>query len=363
MDLEAFSSQLTALRDRALTALEDAVDPDALEEVASAYLGRKGELTALLSGIGALPAADRPRVGALANPIRQQLDAAVATRRERLNSIALEVRLAQERIDVTMPGRALTRGSLHPIPETYREIVRVLGRFGFVTFDSPEVETDELNFQLLNIPADHPARDLWDTIYVEPPASDAATATSLEAPTVEAPRWLLRTHTSPGQIRAMREMRPPIRLLTPGRCYRHEAVDASHGFEFFQVEGLMVDEGTTMAHLRGLLDEFAHALFGAERPTRFRPGYYPFTEPSVAFDIQCVVCDGSGCSACGRSGWMTILGAGMVHPVVMRNGGLDPERYQGFAFGMGIDRIAMLRHGIPDLRAFLADDLRFLERS
>jgi phenylalanyl-tRNA synthetase alpha chain len=222
--------------------------------------------------------------------------------------------------------------------------------------ESPEVESDELNFQALNIPADHPERDLWDTIYVEEAASPAGPGAQ------DGPRLLLRTHTSPGQIRAMRQASPPIRILTPGRCYRYEAVDASHGFEFFQVEGLMVDEGTSMAHLRGLLDAFAHAMFGADRPTRFRPGYYPFTEPSVAFDIGCVVCEGQGCPACKRTGWMTILGAGMVHPVVLRNGGIDPERYQGFAFGMGTDRIAMLRYAITDIRAFLANDLRFLER-
>ncbi len=354
MDLEAFSAQLTALRDRALAAVDEAADPDALDEVGSAFLGRKGELRALLGGIGSLPAEDRPRVGALANPIREELQAAIEARRERLGAIDTEVRLASERTDVTLPGRPLPRGSLHPIPETYREIARVFGRFGFVTYESPEVETDELNFQLLNIPADHPARDLWDTIYVRPPDGGDTSG--------EAGRLLLRTHTSPGQIRAMREMEPPIRVLLPGRCYRYEAVDAGHGFEFFQVEGLMVDEGTTLATLRGLLDETAHALFGSERATRFRPGYYPFTEPSVAFDIRCIVCEGTGCSACQRTGWMTILGAGMVHPVVLRNGGLDPERYQGFAFGMGLDRIAMLRLGIPDLRAFLANDLRFLDR-
>ncbi len=220
--------------------------------------------------------------------------------------------------------------------------------------ESPEVESDELNFGALNMPADHPARDLWDTIYVKDPEG-SVTADRDD-------RLLLRTHTSPGQIRAMRDTSPPIRMLTPGRCYRYEAVDASHGFEFFQMEGLMVDEGTTMAHLRGLLDAFAHAMFGAHRATRFRPGYYPFTEPSVAFDIGCVVCEGSGCPACKRSGWMTILGAGMVHPIVLRNGGIDPERYQGFAFGMGTDRIAMLRYAITDIRAFLANDMRFLER-
>ncbi|MGH2408231.1 MAG: phenylalanine--tRNA ligase subunit alpha, partial [Candidatus Limnocylindrales bacterium] len=211
------------------------------------------------------------------------------------------------------------------------------------------VETEYLNFEALNIPADHPARDLWDTIYVD----SAATGDE---------RLLLRTHTSPGQIRIMREGPPPIRALLPGRCFRYEAVDASHGFEFFQVEGLMVDEATTLATLRGLLEEFAHAMFGADRATRFRPGYYPFTEPSVAFDISCVICDGVGCAACGRTGWMTILGAGMVHPIVLRNGGVDPERFQGFAFGMGVDRIAMLRYGINDIRYFLENDLRFLEQ-
>ncbi len=225
-----------------------------------------------------------------------------------------------------------------------REIARIFGQFGFVVYESPEIEDDVTNFQLLNIPPDHPARDLWDTLYVDVPGH------------------LLRTHTSPGQIRVMQTTEPPIRALLPGRCFRYEAVDASHGFEFFQVEGLMVDEGTTMGDLRGLLDEFARAMFGAGRKTRFRPGYYPFTEPSVAFDVECLVCGGPGCPACGRTGWMTILGAGMVHPVVLRSGGLDPERYQGFAFGMGPERIAMLRHGITDLRLFMENDLRFLEQ-
>ncbi|MFN8621893.1 MAG: phenylalanine--tRNA ligase subunit alpha [Chloroflexota bacterium] len=352
MDLASFQAQLDALRVRALDAIAAAGSPDALAEVDSSILGRKGELRALLGGIGSLPTEDRPRVGALANPIREEVEAALAARRTELEASALEARLLAERIDVTLPGRPSWRGSLHPIRETEREIARIFGQFGFVVVESPEVETDELNFQALNIPPDHPARDLWDTIYVEAPEGTPAGG----------PKELLRTHTSPGQIRAMRAAEPPIRILTPGRCFRYEAVDASHAFEFFQVEGLMVDEGTSMAHLRGLLDAFAHEMFGAGRPTRFRPGYYPFTEPSVAFDIGCVVCDGSGCPACKRTGWMTILGAGMVHPVVLRNGGIDPERYQGFAFGMGTDRITMLRYAIRDIRAFLANDLRFLER-
>jgi phenylalanyl-tRNA synthetase alpha chain len=350
VDLDPLSAQLLELRQRALQAVADAADLEALDEAETAFLGRKqGQLTAILRGIGALPTADRPRVGAIANDVRGAVEAAITTRRERLEAIALDVRLAVEQTDPTLPGRPFRRGSLHPLIETAREIARIFGQFGFVTYESPEVETEYLNFQALNIPADHPARDLWDTIYVDAPASGDE-------------RLLLRTHTSPGQIRVMREAPPPIRALLPGRCFRYEAVDASHGFEFFQVEGLMIDEGTTLATLRGLLDEFAYAMFGAGRATRFRPGYYPFTEPSVAFDIECVVCDGAGCPACGRTGWMTILGAGMVHPVVLRNGGLDPERFQGFAFGMGVDRIAMLRYGIDDLRHFLENDLRFLEQ-
>jgi phenylalanyl-tRNA synthetase alpha chain len=357
VDLASFSSQLDDLSRRALAAVAAADDPQELDDVESSFLGRKGELRELLGGIGKLPAEDRPKVGALANPIRENLEREIATRRTRLNEIALEVRLARERTDVTLPGRPLPVGSLHPLIETQREIARIFGQFGFVVFESPEVETDEINFQLLNIPADHPARDLWDTIYVEPPADNHRDADDNAG---ASPRYLLRTHTSPGQIRLMRASPPPIRAVLPGRCYRYEAVDASHGFEFYQVEGLMIDEGTSMATLRGLLDEFAHAMFGADKATRFRPGYYPFTEPSVAFDISCTICGGVGCPACRRTGWLTILGAGMVHPVVLRNGGIDPERYQGFAFGMGVDRIAMLRHGIPDIRAFFDNDLRFL---
>jgi phenylalanyl-tRNA synthetase alpha chain len=352
VDLQSIVAGLEELRGRALTAVAEAVDPARLDEVEASLLGRKGELRTLLGGIGQLPAEDRPRVGAAANPVREAIEEAIAARRDRLAAIALEVRLADEATDVTMPGRPLARGALHPIEETLREISRIFAQFGFVTYESPEVETDALNFQALNIPQDHPARDLWDTLYVAAPDGTGTDPAG----------YLLRTHTSPGQMRAMRDSAPPIRVLVPGRCFRHEAVDASHGFEFFQVEGFMIDEGTSLANLRGLLDEFAHAMFGAGRATRFRPGYYPFTEPSVAFDIACVVCEGAGCPACGRTGWMTILGAGMVHPVVLRNGGIDPERFQGFAFGMGIDRIAMLRFGIADIRAFLADDLRFLER-
>jgi phenylalanyl-tRNA synthetase alpha chain len=344
VDRSELIARLDALRDATMAEAAAAADVASLEAVGIDVLGKKGRLTEVLRGIGGLAAEDRPVVGSAANAVREAIEAALEERRGELRSRELEARLAAEAIDVTAPGRPVARGSLHPVVETMRAIAEVFGRFGFTVFESPEVEDDVRNFQMLNIPPDHPARDLWDTLYVDVPGH------------------LLRTHTSPGQIEVMHRERPPIRALLPGRCFRYEAVDASHGFEFFQVEGLMIDEGTTMADLKGLLDEFAHAMFGAERPTRFRPGYYPFTEPSVAFDVECVVCDGIGCPACSRSGWMTILGAGMVHPVVLRYGGLDPERYQGFAFGMGVERIANLRHAVGDLRLYLEDDLRFLEQ-
>jgi phenylalanyl-tRNA synthetase alpha chain len=344
VDLTDLTRDLEALRNDALAAIGRAPDVPALEAIELDVLGRKGRLTGILRGIGGLPPEDRPRVGAVANVVRGAVEAALAERGTKLRGSALDARLKAEAVDVTTPGRPIRRGALHPTSETIREIAEIFEQFGFVVYESPEIEDDLTNFQMLNIAPDHPARDLWDTLYVD----------------VEG--HLLRTHTSPGQIRVMRTEQPPIRALLPGRCYRYEAIDASHASEFFQVEGLMVDEGTTMGDLRGLLDTFAHAMYGAGKRTRFRPGYYPFTEPSVAFDVECLVCGGSGCPACSRTGWMTILGAGMVHPVVLQYGGVDPERYQGFAFGMGVERIANLRHGVGDLRLYMENDLRFLEQ-
>ena len=344
MELSELTRDLEALRDEALAAVARASDVEALEALELDILGKKGRLTSVLRGIGVLPAEDRPRVGAVANVVRQAIEQALAARGTDLRGSALEARLRAEAIDVTTPGRPIRRGALHPIVETIGEIAAIFEQFGFVVYEGPEVEDDLTNFQMLNIPPDHPARDLWDTLYVD----------------VEG--HLLRTHTSPGQIRVMHQEKPPIRALLPGRCYRYEAIDASHASEFFQVEGLMVDEGTTMADLKGLLDQFAKAMYGHDKRTRFRPGYYPFTEPSVAFDVQCLVCGGSGCPACSRTGWMTILGAGMVHPVVLQYGGLDPERYQGFAFGMGVERIANLRHSVGDLRLYMENDLAFLDQ-
>ncbi len=344
MDLADLTRDLEALQTEALASVAAAPDAATLDALELEILGKKGRLTTVLRGIGGLPAEDRPKVGAVANTVRTTIERALSERGTTLRGSELTARLAAEAIDVTTPGRPIRRGTLHPSIEAMREIAEIFEQFGFVTYESPEIEDDLTNFQMLNIPPDHPARDLWDTLYVD----------------VEG--RLLRTHTSPGQIRVMQTETPPIRALLPGRCFRYEAIDASHGSEFFQVEGLMIDEGTTMADLKGLLDQFAKAMYGADKRTRFRPGYYPFTEPSVAFDVECLVCGGTGCPACGRTGWMTILGAGMVHPVVLQYGGLDPERYQGFAFGMGPERIKMLKHGITDLRLFLENDLRFLEQ-
>jgi phenylalanyl-tRNA synthetase alpha chain len=344
VDLADLTRDLEALRDDVLVSIAATTDVAGLEGLELDVLGKKGRLTTVLRGIGGLPAEDRPRVGAVANAVRGEIEAALAARGSTLRGSALTERLAAETLDITTPGRPIRRGSLHPSNEAMGEIAEIFAQFGFVVYESPEIEDDLTNFQMLNIPPDHPARDLWDTLYVD----------------VEG--HLLRTHTSPGQIHVLRSVTPPIRALLPGRCFRYESIDASHGTEFFQVEGLMVDEGTTLGDLKGLLDQFAKAMYGADKATRFRPGYYPFTEPSVAFDVQCPVCGGPGCPACGRTGWMTILGAGMVHPVVLQSAGLDPERYQGFAFGMGPERIKMLKHGITDIRLFLENDLRFLEQ-
>jgi phenylalanyl-tRNA synthetase alpha chain len=331
-----------------------AADAASLEALRLEILGRSGELTRLLHRLSGVEAAERPAIGALANDVRREVEAAIAERGQALRSGDLERRLDQERIDMTAPGLPVRVGHLHPMLTVERELREILHAFGFEVFEGPEIEDDWWNFEALNIPPDHPARDLWDTLYVAEPGSWEA-----GAPRPAEDGTILRTHTSPVQIRAMKALTPPIRVIMPGRCFRYEAVDASHNFEFFQVEGLVVDRDTSLADLKGMLEEFARALYGEGTRTRFRPGYYPFTEPSVAFDITCLVCGGSGCAACGRSGWMTILGAGMVHPTVLRNGGLDPDEYQGYAWGMGLDRITLLRYGIADLRLLMGADLRF----
>lgn len=350
----SLADELEALRTSARERLGRSTTADAVEALRHDLLGRSGELTALMKGLATVPAKERPTLGRLANEVRGEVEAAIGERLEALQGSALDERLATEALDMSAPGRPVRVGHLHPVLTLMRDVREVFHAYGFEVFEGPEIETEEYNFELLNIPPDHPARDLWDTLYVaEPGASPSRPADD---------GTILRTHTSPTQVRAMRALEPPIRVLTPGRCFRYEAVDASHAFEFFQIEGLVVDTDTSLADLKGMLEEVARALYGRDVRTRFRPGYYPFTEPSVAFDIGCLVCGGDGCPACKRTGWMTILGAGMVHPEVIRAGGHDPERVQGYAFGLGPDRMTMLRHGIGDIRLFFSADLRFVSQ-
>ena len=348
----SLAEDLTALRESARERLADAASAGAVEQLRHDLLGRSGELTLLLRGLGTAPESERPALGRLANEVRAEVEGAVGERLGALQAGALEERLAGEALDMSAPGRPVRIGHLHPVYTLMRDVREVFHAYGFEVFEGPEVETEEFNFELLNIPPDHPSRDLWDTLYVAEPGAEPSRPAD--------DGTILRTHTSPTQVRAMRALELPIRVLTPGRCFRYEAVDASHGFEFFQIEGLVIDRDTSLADLKGLLEEVARALYGRDVRTRFRPGYYPFTEPSVAFDIGCLVCGGEGCPACKRSGWMTILGAGMVHPDVIRAGGHDPAEVQGYAFGMGPDRMTMLRHGIGDIRLFFSADLRFV---
>jgi phenylalanyl-tRNA synthetase alpha chain len=351
----ALRTALEAVALDARAALIVAQTTAAVEALRADVTGRHGRLTQLLRSLSGVEPAERPQIGAAANALRTELERAMAERLTQLSRGEAGERLAAETIDMTAPGRPVRIGHLHPTMTVERDLREVLHGFGFELFEGPEIETEAMNFEALNIPPDHPSRDLWDTIYVAERGSDGELQPASDG-------TILRTHTSPVQVRAMRALAPPIRVLMPGRCFRYEAVDASHNFEFFQVEGLVVDRDTSMADLKGLLEEVARALYGDGTRTRFRPGYYPFTEPSVAFDVACLVCGGSGCAACGRSGWMTILGAGMVHPRVLRAGGLDPDEYQGYAFGMGLDRLTMLRYGIDDLRHLMSADLRLLEQ-
>jgi phenylalanyl-tRNA synthetase alpha chain len=347
-------ARLEQLRAGAGTRLSAAVDPAAVEAVRHALLGRSGELTAAMRELGQAPASDRPALGKLANEVRAEVEAAVAARLAEVDAGDLEARLQAERLDMSAPGRPVRIGHLHPTFTAERDFREIFHAFGFEVFEGPEIETEWWNFEALNIPPDHPARDLWDTLYVAEPGSDP--------PRPAEDGTILRTHTSPEQIRAMKALTPPIRVIMPGRCFRYENVAADRNFEFFQIEGLVIDRDTSLADLKGMLEEFARALYGSETRTRFRPGYYPFTEPSVAFDISCQVCGGVGCPVCKRTGWVTILGAGMVHPTVIRNGGLDPDEFQGYAIGFGLDRVAMNRHGITNMRQLMSADLRFIHQ-
>lgn len=340
------TTSLPEIESSALAGLSGAADLDALDDWRVAYLGRKGTLTQVLRTLGSITdVEERRRVGGDANAVKQRLEAAYEARRITLEEARVSRVIEAERLDVTLPGIPMPRGRLHPITQTLRDVLDAFGAMGFQVAEGPEIEWDRYNFEALRIPADHPARDMWDTLWID---------------TGEKREMLLRTHTSPNQVRIMERTQPPIRVVVPGKCYRFEATDPTHEWMMTQVEGLAVDEGISMADLKGTLAEFARRIFGRERKVAFKCDYFPFVEPGMELRIDCFICRGEGCRTCGRSGWIEILGAGMVHPEILSNVGYDSERYTGFAFGLGIERVALLRHGVEDIRNFYANDLRFL---
>ncbi len=333
--------RLSALESEALEELGRAGTPEALEELRVRWLGRKGRITRELQALGSLEPAERPAVGEAANRIKAALTELLEARRESLLATREERELAAERLDVTLPGRAPRIGLPHPLASALEELTEIFRGLGFEVAGGPEIETPYHNFSALNIPEGHPAREESDTIFV-------------------GGGLLLRTHTSPVQIRAMESRPPPLRIIAPGRCYRNDAPDATHSPVFYQIEGLAVEEGITLGHLKWTLEQFARAYLGADLALRFRPGYFPFVEPGAELDVACIFCGGRGCATGKGSGWIEILGSGMVHPAVFEAVGYDPERVSGFAFGTGVERMAMLKHRIPDIRLFYENDVRFL---
>jgi phenylalanyl-tRNA synthetase alpha chain len=339
------AEQLHQLEQEAQTALESVDGEDALAAWRSAYLGRKGRVTDAVKVLGTLPREERPAYGQRLNEIKQRLEAAYEARLEALKETVQAQSLVADAVDVTLPGRPVQPGRLHPSSRTLREIYAIFAEMGFQVYRGRDVETDDYNFTFLNMPPHHPARDMWDTFYT---TRDGI---------------ILRTHTSPGQVRAMRDYYPePIRVILPGMCYRYEQITARSEIMFNQVEGLAVGKHITMADLKGTIVNFARRMFGEGRQVRFRASHFPFTEPSAEVDMDCILCHGEGCRVCKYTGWLEIMGSGMVHPVVLRYGGYDPDVYSGFAFGMGPERIAMLKYGIEDIRYFWGNDLRFLEQ-
>ena len=346
MNPQEARSALDAERERGLALFAQADDADALEAAQTAVLGRKAPFSAIQRALGAMGEDDRREVGKAANEVRATLVAALEDRRDALREVQDRALLEADRIDLSLPGRRLRPGSLHPLTLAEREVVGVFQRMGFRVAEGPQIEDDWHNFQALNIPPDHPARTMRDSLYVDVPGH---------------PELLLRTETSAVQVRTMQSQEPPVYVVAPGRVYRREAADATHSSVFHQIEGLAVDEGITFAHLKGVLEAFAKALFGPEQRIRLSPSYFPFVEPGAQVEVVCFLCGGVGCRVCGN-GWIEILGAGMVHPRVLENCGYDAEHYTGFAFGLGIDRVALLRYAISDIRMLFDGDVRLLEQ-
>ena len=334
--------ELAALREQAEAELRKAGTEEDLLNVRTRYLGRKGLLTGLLRNISNVAPDERPEFGKRCNEVKEDLSARIDRLLAGMAASKRNEGFLREKIDVTLPGRGVRHGILHPVTQVREEICRIFAALGFSVVEGPEVELDYYNFEALNIPKDHPARDMQDTFYIED-------------------NIVLRTHTSPVQVRIMEKTRPPVRILSPGRVYRRDS-DISHTPMFHQIEGLLVDRGVTFGDLKGILTVFLKQVFGEETALRFRPSFFPFTEPSAEVDIQCVICSGRGCRVCGQSGWLEILGSGMVDPAVFKNVGYDPEEFTGFAFGLGLERIAMLKFGISDIRLFFENDMRFLDQ-
>ena len=335
--------QLISLKERALSEIKQSSSMEELDSLRVKYSGKKGELTAILKGMGKLSAEERPEMGKIANEVREAIETAISETREEIKKIELEKRLAEEVIDVTMPGKTFKVGKRHPITQIIDEVTEIFMGIGFSVAEGPEVETVENNFDALNAPKNHPSRDMSDTFYFND-------------------ELLLRTQTSPVQVRTMRSQELPIKIISPGRCFRNDSLDATHSPMFHQIEGLVVGKDITMAQFKGTLELFVQKLFGSNTRTKFRPHNFPFTEPSAEIDVTWFKCGGEGCSMCKGEGWIEILGAGMVHPNVLRNCGIDPEVYSGFAFGMGVERLAMLKYEIDDIRLLVENDMRFLDQ-
>ena len=334
--------KIEAIRAAAKAAIEKTASENEIEELRVKYLGKKGELTAMLKQMGSLSPEERPAMGQLVNEAKQKLEALIAEKKAEMKQKATEAKLKAETIDITMPAKEVKTGGIHPLNHVVNDMIDIFQSMGFDVVDGPEVETDHYNFECLNVPADHPARDMQDTFYV-------------------APGLLLRSQTSPNQVRVMEKEKAPIKILCPGKVYRSDS-DASHSPIFHQIEGLVVDKNLSLCDLKGCLEFMARRLFDDDTRIRFRPSYFPFTEPSVEVDVTCSNCHGKGCPLCKYTGWIEILGAGMVHPNVLENCGVDSKKFNGFAFGVGIERIAIIKYGIPDIRLFYENDVRFLKQ-
>jgi phenylalanyl-tRNA synthetase alpha chain len=337
--------KLEALKIEALAQLEQVSDPQALNDLRVKYLGKKGALTEILRGMGGLSAEERPVIGQVANEVRGAIEGIIESKQQAFQRAETEQRLRAERVDVTLPGRKLPQGGIHPLNKVIAEIEDIFLGMGYRVAEGPEVETDYFNFEALNLPKNHPARDMQDSFYITE-------------------ELLMRTHTSPVQVRTMQSMQGeiPLKVICPGKVYRRDDDDATHSFQFHQIEGIVIGENIRMSDLKGTLLQFSREMFGSQTQIRLRPSFFPFTEPSAEMDVTCVQCGGSGCRMCKHTGWLEILGCGMVHPKVLEMGGYDPEKYSGFAFGMGVERIAILKYGIDDIRHFYNSDMAFLKQ-